>query len=82
MTNGTVAKVDNVGENKLTVSYRGGEKTISVAPSTKIVALAPGNRDELKPGTKAFIPVSGNGSGGGLRATRMTIGSGGMAPPM
>jgi hypothetical protein len=26
MTNGSVAKVDNVGESKLTVSYRGGEK--------------------------------------------------------
>lgn len=82
MTNGTVAKVDTVGENKLTVSYRGGEKVISVAPSTKIVALAPGNRDELKPGTKAFIPVSGKASDGSLQATRMTIGSGGMAPPM
>jgi hypothetical protein len=81
MTNGTVAKVDNVGENKLTVSYRGGEKTISIAPSTKIVALAPGNPDELKPGTKAFIPISGSGSDG-MQATRMTIGSGGMAPPM
>jgi hypothetical protein len=81
MTNGTVAKVDNVGENKLTVSYRGGEKKISIAPSTKIVALAPGNRDELKPGTKAFIPISGSGPDG-MHATRMTIGSGGMAPPM
>jgi hypothetical protein len=82
MTNGTVAKVDSVAENKLTVSYRGGEKIISITPSTKIVALAPGNRDELKPGTKAFIPISGSGSEGSLQATRMTIGSGGMAPPM
>jgi hypothetical protein len=82
MTNGTVAKVDTVGENKLTVSYRGGEKTILITPSTKIVALAPGNRNELKPGTKAFIPISGSASDGTLQATRMTIGSGGMAPPM
>jgi hypothetical protein len=82
MTNGSVAKVDNVGENKLTVSYKGGEKTIAIAPSTKIVALAPGNRDELKPGTKAFIPISGSASDGSMQATRLTIGSGGMAPPM
>jgi hypothetical protein len=82
MTNGRVAKVDNVGENKLTVSYRGGEKTIAIGPSTKIVALAPGNRDELKPGIKAFIPISGSESDGSMQATRMTIGSGGMAPPM
>jgi hypothetical protein len=82
MTNGTVAKVDTFTENKLTVSYRGGEKTISITPSTKIVALAPGNRDELKPGTKAFIPVSGKASDGTFQATRMTIGLGGMAPPM
>ena len=38
MTNGTVAKVETVSGNKLTVSYRGGEKTISIGPSTKIVA--------------------------------------------
>ena len=82
MTNGTVAKVNTVSGNRLTVSYRGGEKTISITPSTKIVALAPGKRDELKPGTKAFIPISGKGSDGTLQATRMTIGSGGMAPPM
>jgi hypothetical protein len=82
MTNGTVAKVATVGDNKPTVSYRGGEKAISIAPSTKIVALAPGNRDELKPGTKVFIPISGGGPDGSLQATRMTIGSGGMAPPM
>ena len=82
MTNGTVAKVDRVSAEKLTVRYRGGEKTIAVGPSTKIVTLAAGNRDELKPGTKAFIPISGSGSQGSLQATRMTIGSGGMAPPM
>jgi hypothetical protein len=82
MTNGTVAKVDTAAEDKLTVSYRGGEKTISIAPSTKIVALAPGNRDELKPGTKAFIPIAGTGSDGSLQASRMTIGAGGIAPPM
>lgn len=82
MTNGTVAKVDNVSGNGLTVSYRGGQKTISITPSTKIVALAPGNRDQLKPGTKAFIPVSGKESDGTLQASRMTIGSGGMTPPM
>jgi hypothetical protein len=82
MTNGTVAKVDTVSADKLIVKYRGGEKTIAIGPSTKIVALAAGNRDELKPGTKAFIPISGSGSEGSLQATRMTIGSGGMAPPM
>lgn len=82
MTNGTVAKVDTVSADKLTVKYRGGEKTIAIGLSTKIVALAAGNRDELKPGTKAFIPISGGGAQASLQATRMTIGSGGMAPPM
>lgn len=82
MTNGTVAKVDNVADNKLTVRYRGGEKTIAITPATKIVALAAGNRDELKPGTKVFIPISGSGADGSLQATRITIGSGGTTPPM
>ena len=82
MTNGTVAKVDTVAGNKVTVSYRGGEKTIAITPSTKIVSLTAGNRDELKPGTKAFIPVSGKQPDGTLQATRITIGSGNTAPPM
>jgi hypothetical protein len=82
MTNGTVAKVETVSGNKLTVSYRGGEKTISIGPSTKIVALALGARDQLKPGTKVFVPVSGTDPSGVLQASRITIGSGGMAPPM
>jgi uncharacterized protein DUF5666 len=82
MTNGTVAKVDTVASDKVTVSYRGGEKTIAVAPSTKIVSLTAGNRDELKPGTKAFIPVTGKQPDGTLQASRITIGSGNTAPPM
>jgi Domain of unknown function (DUF5666) len=82
MTNGTVAKVDTVNGSKVTVNYRGGEKTISIAPSTKVVALSPGNRDELKPGTKAFIPIAGKQPDGTLQASRITIGSGKLAPPM
>ena len=82
MTNGTVAKVDTVSADKLTVKYRGGEKTIAIGPSTKIVALAAGSREAVKPGTKAFVPVSGKASDGSLQAVRMTIGSGNLAPPM
>ena len=82
MTNGTVAKVDTVSADKLTVKYRGGEKAIAIGPSTKIVALAAGSREAVKPGTKAFVPVSGKASDGSLQAVRMTIGSGNLAPPM
>ncbi len=82
MTNGTVAKVGSVAEGRVTVKYRGGEKTISIGPTTKVVALTLGNRDELKPGTNAFIPVAGKQSDGTLQASRITVGSGNVSPPM
>ena len=57
MTNGTVGQeVNKVEGNTLTVKYRGGDKTVTVAPSTKVVALALGDRNDLKPNEKVFIP--------------------------
>ena len=36
----------------LTLSYKGGEKKIVVSSDTPIVSIAPGDRTDLKPGTK------------------------------
>jgi hypothetical protein len=83
MTNGTVGqKVDKVEGNRLAVKYRGGDKAVTVAPSTKVVALVPGDRNDLKPNEKVFIPAAiavGNGS---FEANRVTVGKDGVAPPM
>jgi hypothetical protein len=37
------------------VKYKDGEKKVVVTPQTMIAAAAPGNKDELKPGTQIII---------------------------
>jgi hypothetical protein len=83
MTNGTVGQqVDNVQGNTLTVKYRGGEKAVTVTPSTKVVALAPGERKDLKLNEKVFIPAATAVGNSSFEASRLTVGKDGVAPPM
>ena len=83
MTNGTVGQqVDKVQGNTLTVKYQGGEKAVTVTPNTKVVALAPGDRNDLKPNEKVFIPGATAGGNGSFEANRLTVGKDGLAPPM
>ncbi len=83
MTNGTVGQeVNKVEGNTLTVKYRGGEKTVTVAPSTKVVALVPGDRNDLKPNEKVFIPAATAAGSGSFEASRVTVGKDGVVPPM
>jgi hypothetical protein len=83
MTNGTVGQeVNKVEGNTLTVKYRGGDKSVTVAPSTKVVALAPGNRNDLKPNEKVFIPAANEIGSDSFEAARVTVGKDGVAPPM
>ncbi len=82
MTNGTVAQVDKVAGDKLTVDYRGGQKVVSVTPKTEVVTLVPGNRSDLKPDTKVFVPAAVKAADGTLEANRVTVGKGAIAPPM
>jgi hypothetical protein len=83
MTNGTVGQeVNKVEGNTLTVKYRGGDKTVTVAPSTKVVQLVPGDRNDLKPNEKVFIPGATAIGNGDLEATRVMVGNDGVAPPM
>ena len=66
MTNGTVQqqpkvannKVDTVQGDKVTVEFNGGSKVVTVTPSTKVVTLVPGNRDQIKPNASVFIPAA------------------------
>lgn len=83
MTNGTVGQqVNKVEGNKLTVKYRGGDKAVTVTPSTKVVALTPGSRNDLKPNEKVFIPGATPLDNGSFAANRLTVGKDGVAPPM
>ena len=40
------------------MKYKGGEKTLVVTPETVVVAYAPGDKAEVKPGTGIFISAA------------------------
>jgi hypothetical protein len=90
MTNGTVAqsnkvensKVNSVEGNDVTVNFNGGTKIVTVTSDTKVVTLVPGDRSELKPNAKIFIPAATRTPDGALQANRVTVGNDGIPPPM
>ena len=56
MTNGNVEQsVAGVDGPVLSVKYKDGEKKLVVTPETVVVTYVPGNKDEVKPGTKVFV---------------------------
>lgn len=81
MTNGAMtARVDNVDGAKLTVSYAGGSQTIRIDKTTEIVAFAPGQRSELKPGAEVIVRGT-KGEDGAVQSGYMLVGRG-ITPPM
>jgi hypothetical protein len=81
MTNGTVANaVKDVNGPMLTLAYKGGQRKVSIPDGTKIVALAPATKDDLKPG--AGVSLQGIGSGENMvTADRIAVGVDGATPP-
>src|SRR5438034_3177802 len=56
MTNANVASVTSMGKDRvMTVQYKGGEKKVLVTAETVVVAYAPAERGEIKPGVSVFI---------------------------
>jgi Domain of unknown function (DUF5666) len=83
MTNGNIStKVDSADGPKLTVTYKGGEQTIIVDPTTPIIMLGPGTLDDLKPGVSISIPGATKAAGGGYEATRVLVGKNGLKLPI
>ena len=64
------------------VKYPDGEKKIIVPPNTNIVAMAPGSKDDLKPGAAFIIMAAQKQPDGTLRAPAINVGRGGATPPM
>jgi hypothetical protein len=81
MTNGnveqTVAAVDGP---MLSVKYKDGEKKLVVTPETVVVTYVPGNKDDLKPGTKIFVAAAKKQPDGTLQTPRITYGRNGAGP--
>jgi len=51
-------------------------------PDVPIVTFAPGDKADLKPGTKIFIGASKKLPDGTLQAARVNYGKDGLTPPM
>ncbi|WJH40548.1 hypothetical protein N7E02_07975 [Aliirhizobium terrae] len=82
MTNATVANaVKSVDGHTLTVTYKGGEKKISIPEGTPVVTFAPAEVADLKNGATVFIP-SEKASDGSISTSRVVVGTNGVVPPM
>ncbi len=90
MTNGTVktltksslgGTVEKTDSSTILITYKDGEKRVSITPETVIVAYEPGSKDELKPGAKVYISAATKQPDGKLTASRINVGRG-IAPPM
>jgi D-lyxose ketol-isomerase len=75
----TVAGVD--GQNIL-VTSKDGEKKVVVPPNTTIVAYAPGDKSELKPGAQIIIFGATKQADGSLTTPTVSVGRDGVVPPM
>ena len=83
MTNANVEEsVTGVDGQTLTLKYKNGEKKILVTPQTAIVTYNPGDKADLKPGTKIFIAAAKKQPDGSLQAARINYGKDGLTPPM
>jgi hypothetical protein len=77
MTNAYVGSmVTGKDGETLTVKYKDGEKKVVVAPDTTIAAVAPGNKDELKPGAQIIIMASDKQADGSVLAKNLYVGRG------
>jgi hypothetical protein len=83
MTNANVEEsVASVDGQTLTLKYKNGEKKIIVTPQTTIVTYNPGDKNDLKAGTKIFIAAAKKQPDGRLQAPRINYGKDGLTPPM
>src|SRR5467141_3403492 len=79
MTNANIAKVEEVGTDRvLRLNYSGGEQTITIPTSATVVAFDKAPADQLAVGRKVFVVMKKDGS----EAAAVVIGAEGVKPPM
>ncbi len=82
MTNAPVTGVVKAGAGRtLTLTYKGGTFTVHVPRRAPIVTFAPATRADLKPGRQVFV-IAHKDANGNLAASRVTVGTHGVNPPM
>jgi hypothetical protein len=83
MTNANVsAVVDAVSGPKLTLTYKGGEQTVTVDKTTPIVTFAKGEPGDLVPGVSIEIFGASKASDDAYEAKAVAVGRGGLKVPM
>lgn len=82
MTNATVASaVTSVNGPTLSLTYKGGEKKISIPPGTPVVTFGNATKDDIKPG--AGVIINGTTTGDNMvESDRVVVGINGVIPPM
>ena len=81
MTNGNVAAESSKnGAKQLTVTYKGGEKTILVPPTAPIVTFKPGTMSDVTKGATVFVIATKDGDK--TMANSVAVGVDGVKPPM
>jgi hypothetical protein len=82
MTNAAVtAVVKAKAGDALTLTYKDGTQKIVVPPNAPIVTFAPAERSDLKPGAHVMFGAT-KAADGKLTASRITVGTNGVNPPM
>jgi hypothetical protein len=82
MTNANVDTVANgVNGRDLTLSYKGGSKTITVPDNTPVVTFAEATRADVIAGKKVFIIATASAPGK-YEARRLIVEKNGVVPPM
>jgi hypothetical protein len=83
MTNANISSmVDGVSGPKLTLTYKGGEQTVTVDKATPIVTFAPGEPSDLVAGASIEIFGAAKTADGVYEAQRVAVGRGGLKIPM
>jgi hypothetical protein len=82
MTNATVESlVGEVTGRTFKVIYQGGEKVVKVPENVPVMRMGPGNPDMLKPGAHVSI-FAQRQPDGSIKAARVSVGTGGLVPPI
>ena len=82
MTNATIAnKVQSTDGQTVNVTYKGGEKKITIPANVPIVALAPADKSDIKPGAIVFVPTEKQADDT-LLSGAVLFGKDGVVPPM
>jgi len=82
MTNGNIdSAVAAVDGQELVLKYKDGEKKFIIPANIEVVMFVPGTLADLKPGAKVFVNAK-KLPDGSLEPLFVTVGHGGVTPPM